>query len=142
MTRNAFALTTTIVLTLLVCLSMPAANGCKRKETRWNVLILVPDTVRGDHLSINGYSKRTSPALDALARDGVNFTDAVSVAPRTWQSFTSILTGLYPVHHGVRHIFDQPLSPTIPSMGSMLREAGSETRAFDGILLFLKNNIS
>jgi hypothetical protein len=55
---------------------------------RWNVL--VPDTVRADHLSVNGYPKPTCPALEALVQEGVNFTQAITTAPRTWQSFASL----------------------------------------------------
>ena len=100
-------------------------------EGRWNVLIVVPDTLRADHFGINGYSAPTTPALDALAREGTNFTQAITVAPRTWQSFTSILTGLYPPRHGVRYIWDRPLEAETPTMASALGARGWETAAFD-----------
>jgi arylsulfatase A-like enzyme len=100
-------------------------------DGRWNVLVLVPDTIRADRISAAGYPKPTTPALDALAHQGVLFTQAISAAPRTWQSFTSILTGLYPPHHGVRHIGDHPLPPDTPSLGSTLTGRGYETAAFD-----------
>jgi len=101
------------------------------EDGRWNILVLVPDTVRADHLSIAGYPKPTTPALDALAREGVLFTQAITAAPRTWQSFTTILTGLYPPRHGVRYVSDHPLSKGIPSLGSILGSNGYDTAAFD-----------
>ena len=99
---------------------------------KWNVLVLVPDTIRGDHLSVNGYPKPTSPALEGLAREGVNFTHAITVAPRTWQSFSSILTGVYPPRHGVRFLFDHPILEGTPVLAPVLHEAGYETAAFAG----------
>ena len=94
---------------------------------------------RGDCLShvgregsVNGYAKPTSPALEELAREGVNFTHAITVAPRTWQSFSSILTGVNPPRHGVRFLFDQPIIEGIPIMAPVMSEAGYRTAAFDG----------
>ena len=107
--------------------------SCSSKPESWNVLVLVPDTIRGDHLSVNGYAKKTSPRLDALAAEGTNFTGAFTAAPQTWQSFVTILTGLYPPHHGVRYIYDEPLSPSVPSMATLLSAEGYDTAAFDNI---------
>jgi arylsulfatase A-like enzyme len=109
------------------------ACGTAETEWRWNVLILVPDTVRADHLSLNGYPRPTSPALDALAGEGANFSQAITVAPRTWQSFAAILTGRYPPHHGVRFLFDDPLSRETPTLATLLREQNYETIAFDSL---------
>jgi arylsulfatase A-like enzyme len=97
-----------------------------------NVLVLAPDTVRGDHLSVNGYSRKTSPNLERLAAEGINFTNASTVAPRTWQSFASILTGRYPPHHGVRFIYDGPIKAEVPIIGSYLSQFGYESAVFDG----------
>jgi arylsulfatase A-like enzyme len=68
-----------------------------------NVLLLTVDTLRPDHLSCYGYSRRTSPHIDALAHRGVLFRQAITAAGRTVQSFPSILTGVYPMVHGLRH---------------------------------------
>ena len=70
-----------------------------------NVVVVVVDTLRQDSLGVAGHPRAVSPRIDALARPGVLFEEAVTVAPRTWQSFTSILTGSYPPRHGVRAIF-------------------------------------
>ncbi|MHC5012893.1 MAG: sulfatase-like hydrolase/transferase, partial [Planctomycetota bacterium] len=98
-----------ICVLLFCCLlaAQGAFGSAERERVRWNVVVLVPDTVRGDHVSANGYPRETTPSIDALAAEGANFTQAVTVAPRTWQSFTSILTGRYPPHHGVRHFFNE-----------------------------------
>jgi arylsulfatase A-like enzyme len=117
---------------LFLILAAGLAAGCWRaRSPRYNVLIIVLDTVRGDHVSANGYARRTTPAIDRLAAEGTNFRRASTVAPRTWQSFASILTGLYPPHHGVRFIFDQPLSPDTSTLASVLGATGYATAAFD-----------
>jgi arylsulfatase A-like enzyme len=95
------------------------------------VIILVPDTVRADHLSVNGYERPTTPALERLALEGVNFTHAITAAPRTWQSFSSILTGLYPPRHGVRFIHDDPITEQTPTFGSYFGQHGYVTTAYD-----------
>jgi arylsulfatase A-like enzyme len=100
---------------------------------RQNVVVFVIDTLRRDHLGCYGYPREVSPVIDELASEGVVFEQALTVAPRTWQSFTSILTGLYPPRHGVRNIFGHPLPPTVPTMASVLAELGYETAAFDGM---------
>lgn len=115
----------------LLIVALAGVIGCWKPEPRWNVLVLVPDTVRADHLSLNGYARPTTPYLEKLASEGTNFTQAITVAPRTWQSFSSILTGVYPPRHGVRFIFDHPIRETVPNMAEILKANGYETRAFE-----------
>jgi arylsulfatase A-like enzyme len=68
-----------------------------------NVLLITVEALRPDHLGCLGYSRRTTPNLDALAHRGVLFRQAVTAAGRTVQSFPSILTGVYPPVHGLRY---------------------------------------
>jgi arylsulfatase A-like enzyme len=68
-----------------------------------NVLLLTVDTLRPDHLGCLGYRRDTSPHIDRLAASGVVFRQAITAAGRTVQSFPSILTGLYPMEHGLRY---------------------------------------
>ena len=65
-----------------------------------NVLFVVLDTVRADHLGAYGYHRATSPNLDALAAEGVLFENAFSAAPWTLPSHASIFTGLHATTHG------------------------------------------
>jgi arylsulfatase A-like enzyme len=116
---------------LALLAGLAAVIGCSRPEPRWNVLVLVPDTVRADHLSLNGYARQTTPYLEKLARESTNFTQAITVAPRTWQAFSSILTGVYPPRHGVRFIFDHPIRAEVSNLAEILKAAGYETRAFE-----------
>jgi len=65
-----------------------------------NVLFVVLDTVRPDHLGTYGYDRDTSPELDAFASQGVVFENAFSAAPWTLPSHASMFTGLHPTTHG------------------------------------------
>src|SRR5881628_3001633 len=58
-----------------------------------NVVLITLDTTRADHLGCYGYSRAQTPTLDALARAGVLFTQASSVAPLTQPAHSSIMTG-------------------------------------------------
>ena len=67
-----------------------------------SVVLITLDTARADRLSPYGFGDATMPALDRLARDGVVFDQAATVAPLTLPAHTSLLTGLLPPRHGVR----------------------------------------
>ncbi|PWU10427.1 MAG: hypothetical protein C5B51_04305 [Terriglobia bacterium] len=75
-----------------------AAEPASSKEP--NVLLIVLDTVRADHLSIYGYPRETTPNLAQLARDSELYTHAISAADFTLSSHASLFTGLYPSWHG------------------------------------------
>ncbi len=64
-----------------------------------NIILVVMDTVRADHLSSYGYTRGTTPNLDWIARQGTLFENAFSAAPWTPPSHASIFTGKYPSHH-------------------------------------------
>ncbi len=59
-----------------------AVAGCDsaRPTPRPNLLLIVLDTTRADHLGVYGYPRHTSPNLDALARESTVYTDALSTS--------------------------------------------------------------
>jgi arylsulfatase A-like enzyme len=65
-----------------------------------DVLFVVMDTVRKDHLSVYGYDRPTTPNLSAFAEDATVFEEAVAPAPWTLPVHASLFTGLYPSQHG------------------------------------------
>ena len=85
-----------------------------QSEFRWrsssrkkpNVLLIVIDTLRPDHLSRFGYPRRTSPFIDWLSSQGVSFRNVVSQSSWTKTSISSLLSSLYPEAHGIRGVKD------------------------------------
>src|SRR4030095_5164893 len=55
---------------LLLLLALLASISCRRQDTRPNLILILVDTLRSDHLHAYGYPRETSPHLDALARRG------------------------------------------------------------------------
>lgn len=72
----------------------------ERPATPPNVLLITIDTIRPDRLSCYG-GKNATPNLDRISSEGVRFENAFCQVPLTFPSHTSILTGTYPIHHGV-----------------------------------------
>ena len=64
-----------------------------------NVLFIVLDTVRPDHLSCYGYNQNETPNIDRISRDGLLFLNAFSTAPWTLPSQASMFTGLHTSQH-------------------------------------------
>src|SRR5262249_4610825 len=93
-----------------------------------NVLLISLDTLRPDHLHCYGHPSDTSPAIDALAARGVRFADASSAAPWTLPSHTTMFTGLYPSHHGVKD-YSQQLPDERVTLAEVLRDHGFQTFA-------------
>ena len=71
-----------------------------------NVLLIVIDALRADHLGCYGYFRDTSPNIDRLASEGTLFEEFYASGEGTGTAFTSIHTGLYPVHHSMGKVFD------------------------------------
>jgi arylsulfatase A-like enzyme len=86
------------VLATLACLAL----GCGA-EHRPNVVLIVIDTLRADHLPFYGYRRDTAPFLSMLAEQGAVFEHAVAPASSTAPSTASVFTSLYPTEHGVQN---------------------------------------
>ncbi|HXG32776.1 MAG TPA: sulfatase-like hydrolase/transferase [Bryobacteraceae bacterium] len=84
----------------------PAAGSAKRP----NVLLIVLDTVRADHLSVYGYTRDTTPFLREFARQATLYRRAWSTGDMTLTSHASMFTGLYGSTHGA-HLADPARDP-------------------------------
>jgi len=73
------------------------------RVARPNLVIVVIDALRKDHLSGFGYGRPTSPALDRLAGESVMFENVLSPSSHTVPVLASLWTGLYPSEHGVQY---------------------------------------
>src|ERR1044072_9071971 len=84
-------------LCLLIAVALVAVS-CRLplQRGRWNVIVVMVDTLRADHLAAYGYTRPTSPNFDALAAQSYLFTDARSQASCTYPSVNSVLTSRYP----------------------------------------------
>ncbi len=71
-----------------------------------DVLLITVDTLRADRLGYAGHAGARTPNLDALAARGTAFTQAITTMPRTTPGLASLLTGLWPHHHGSREVGD------------------------------------
>jgi arylsulfatase A-like enzyme/Tfp pilus assembly protein PilF len=94
------------------------------------VVLLTLDTTRADHLGCYGATRAATPRLDALARSGVRFEQALSPAPLTLPAHASLLSGRVPRRHGVRDNAGFRLDPEVPLLTERLRDAGLATAAF------------
>ncbi len=122
---------------LLLCPAL-AALACTPREVSFSqppIILVNIDTLRADHLGCYGYSRPTSPQIDAFSQRAVRFEWAFSQAPNTPPSQASILTSLYPTSHGrlrKRH----KMSEKVVTLAESLRAAGYGTAAFvDGGLM-------
>jgi arylsulfatase A-like enzyme len=102
-----------------------------------NVLVIVMDTLRADHLSAYGYARPTSPNFDRLAQQGVLFENAVSTTSWSLPSHVSLLTGRYQFEHGIGNVQPEPWLGWgskglggFPTLGEVLEQRGYRTGAF------------
>jgi arylsulfatase A-like enzyme len=113
-----------------------------------NVLIIVVDTLRADHLSAYGYLRPTSPNIDRIASQGILFENAVSAGSWSLPSHASILTGRYQFEHGVGDVDGTPIRDSrVPAMGGFetlgeaLEKLGYRTAAFSANRSYFSENL-
>jgi choline-sulfatase len=106
-----------------------------------DVYLITIDTLRADHVGCYGYKQVETPALDALAADGVRFNEAFTHSPITNTSHITILTGLLPSIHGVTD-FGVPLSPQHVTTAELLKKQGYQTAAFIGAVILDSNMLA
>ena len=91
-----------------------------------NVLFILVDTLRADHLGPWGYERPTTPILDDIAQAAVRFDKVRSHSTWTKTSMASLWTGVYPQRHGL-HRHDDGLSESVTMPAEIFREAGFRT---------------
>lgn len=109
----------------------PSLGGHQDPGRRPNVIVYLIDTLRSDHLGCYGYRKNTSPEIDAFARDGILFENAIAQSSWTKPSVASLFTGLAPLSRGV-HKRRRVLSAGGLTLQEILQENGYRTAAFMG----------
>lgn len=97
-----------------------------------NVLLVSVDTLRQDHVGCYGYRIVKTPNIDRLSEEGFTFDDAIASIPLTLPSHVSVLTGLYPISHGVRDNSKFRLALEFETLAEVLRQNGYHTGAIVG----------
>ncbi len=95
-----------------------------------NVILVTADTLRADRLPAYGYDKVETPNLDRLAASGVVFEQATTVVPLTLPAHSTMFTGTYPMHHGVRDNGGYYLGQDQVTLAETLKESGYQTGGF------------
>lgn len=90
-----------MILFLVLPLIFFFSNCKSTKKKDYNVVLIVIDTLRSDHLPMYGYKKNTAPFLQELSKQGTLFENAFSASSWTSPATASIFTSLYPFQHGV-----------------------------------------
>ncbi len=106
-----------------------AAPAAAKAGAPPNVLLIVIDTLRADHLSAYGYARKTSPNLDRLAAEGVLYESCISAASWTLPAHASLCTGLFPRdHHSTSESW--ALEDSFDTLAELLKGAGYHTGGF------------
>ena len=113
---------------LLVPALACASCGAGADRVGPNVLLIVVDTLRRDHLGCYGYERDVSPHIDRLAADSVRYENAYSQAPWTTPSIGALLSSQYPSTLGIRNE-RSVLSQDLVLLPELLQEYGWSTGA-------------
>ena len=122
---------TFILVVVAIAIGLAAAGGWKYARASAPVsgpiVIISIDTLRADHLPAYGYRKVKTPAIDALAADGVLFERAYSHAPQTLPAHAALLSGRLPFETGVRDNVGFAVKPGERLLPQMLHDRGFAT---------------
>lgn len=137
MVRRDLGLRLGLVLAATFLWPACSAKGGPEERRPHNVVLLTLDTTRADHLSLYGYFRETSPHLDAFAREALVFERFIVPMATTLPTHISILTGTYPLEHGVLANSTPDGQRFIPSrhlqsFAALSQAAGYRTGAFVG----------
>lgn len=91
-----------------------------------NILLIVLDCVRADHLSCYGYGRETSPNIDRIAEQGVIYNQAISPSPWTLPSHASLFTGTYVSRHRT-DLDNRYLDRSFITLAEVLKQRGYNT---------------
>jgi arylsulfatase A-like enzyme len=114
---------------LLPALSHSTASHQDSDISERNVIVILVDCLRADHLGCYGYGKETSPFIDRLAESGVIFENCIAPSSWTIPSVVSLFTGVYPQQHGMNS-FGPLLPDGLTTLQEPMQQAGMTTAAF------------
>lgn len=97
------------------------------EKSKPNIIFLLVDTLRLDHLSCYGYKRKTTPFLNEFAKNSVKYTNFYSTSNWSLPAYSSLFTGKYPYQHGA---VDWKLKPKGNRLVRELNKKGYYTVAF------------
>ena len=118
------------IASVLAVSALVAVAGCQEtappasEAPRWNVILLLVDTLRADRLSAYGYGRDTSPFFDSWASRSVLFEKAYSQAACTFPSVNSLLTSQPPMRFVAEDSRDWSLPAELPTLPGILADHG------------------
>jgi arylsulfatase A-like enzyme len=119
-----------------------AASPLKYKD--YNIVLVSFDAMQAQHVHALGYPKAITPTIDAMAREGFNFTQDISVASWTVPASMTWFTGVYPSEHRLLNKFTlyappvekianmKELAPSLVTLAEVLKGNGYATAGFTG----------
>ncbi|MFB3922943.1 MAG: sulfatase-like hydrolase/transferase [Terriglobia bacterium] len=122
-----------LIAACLVAVGIPR-GFCQRPPSplpaQTPVLLITVDTLRADHVGCYGARSAQTPAMDALAAQGVRFDRALAQDPTTPPSHAVILTGTYSMYNGLRGFTSGPLRKNVGVLAEAFQRHGYDTAAF------------
>ncbi|MCK5210399.1 MAG: sulfatase, partial [Cyclobacteriaceae bacterium] len=115
-----------ITLSIILFMMISCLPGSENTGIKPNVIILLTDQWRAQDIGYMGNRQLFTPNIDKLERESVNIVNAVSGTPVCSPYRASLLTGQYPLTHGVFYN-DKPLRNQAYTMGEIFSDAGYAT---------------
>ena len=120
-----------ILVTVTLCGCLAAFGGWRFAKAsapvNGPIILISIDALRADHLPAYGYESGKTPAIDALAADGVVFEHAYAHVPQTLPAHAALLTGRLPFETGVRDSAGYALPASARTIAELLRDRGYKT---------------
>jgi arylsulfatase A-like enzyme/Tfp pilus assembly protein PilF len=129
------------VLTGILALAALPTASCERlpepdpEPPPQRIVLISLDTTRADRIGAYGAADAITPTIDALARRGVRFAQAIAPTPMTQPSHATLFTGLDPPAHGLRNNGNFTPRRQLVTLATELQSAGYATAAFIAALV-------
>ncbi len=126
-----------IFLVMLISNIFSAVYFHRDRSEEINVVVLLVDSLRADHMSLYGYHRDTTPNITAFAKQATVYKNAISQAPWTIPSVSSLFSCLYPAVHGIYDAYfkdgkriSKVLDKKLATVAEILNNKGYATGAF------------
>ena len=124
-----------LIISLIVFIAPFKKTGIPKPK---NIIFLLFDAMRPDHLGTYGYARHTSPAMDAIAKDGILFERAYSQASWTLPSVASIFTSTYTDFHSTENMTSR-LPKNLVTLAEYVLKSGYQTCGASNNFLVSRN---